>query len=115
MSNDLNKQYNAIMKARAEPISVPAGTTWKLKEYLYDGRPYIEASCDKCSMTMRTESIVPSVVVFKHCGKTETPEPELLERLERIQIARGLRKANSFVKRLLGEAKSTPTPDLTSF
>src|SRR5262249_15480696 len=91
-------------------IAPGSGVKVQLKGRMFDGTPYIYGACGGC----RTElSTVALDYVWKHCRRSDAVPAELNERLKAKQIQMGLRKAESFVDRLLG--RKQPAPNLNNF
>src|SRR5690242_2371876 len=99
----IDKDYNEFLasakqaeaqRKQAEIASsqiVPgSGVNFTLHEFMFDGRPYVMATCGSCRTTLRTEAID---YAWKHCGRTDAVPAELNKRLEAKQIKMGLRKA----------------------
>jgi hypothetical protein len=91
-------------------VNLPEGVRWSLRGS--EGNPpYLYASCSYCQQTCDTESADPEKAVFRHCNvATENsmdgesrPPKELLERLVKLQIQRGYRRAPSLMQRVTGE------------
>jgi len=119
----IDKDYNEFLasakqaeaqRQQAEIASgqiVPgSGVNFSLHEFMFDGRPYVQATCGSCRTTLRTEQVG---YVWKHCGQNDAVPAELNKRLEAKQIKMGLRKAKTFAERLFG--KQQPAPNLNNF
>ena len=91
-------------------IAPGSGVNFALHEFMYDGRPYVMATCGSCRTTLRTEALD---YVWKHCGMKSVVPAELNARMEAKQIKMGLRKAKTFAERLF--SKNQPAPNLNNF
>ena len=114
----IDKDYNEFLasakhaEASRQQAEIAAGgivpgssVNFTLHEFMFDGRPYVMATCGSCRTTLRTEALD---YVWKHCGRADAVPAELNKRLEAKQIKMGLRKAKTFAERLFGKAQSVP-------
>lgn len=83
-------------------IQPGSGVKFSLQEWQCNGIPYLQVSCEHCRTTIRTAQLD---FTWKHCGRVDVVPEELNEKLKRIQIKLGIRKADSFVSQLLGKAE----------
>jgi hypothetical protein len=90
------------------------GVKWTFGLSVVSERPFIQASCPACKTKQWFEGLAP-----KHSchGITVSCPPELIERLKKAQIKRGLRVSDGvagFLDRILGK-KEEPKPALNNF
>lgn len=123
-----NTSYNEIIQSAKDqaiteqqaaeklPGYIAPGSGVKFSLYIaqYDERPLIRVSCSKCKILLFTQN---PDFKWEHCGMVSKPPVEVSEQLKRMQIKKGLRRAEGlegFVKDLLGK-KPEPTPALSNF
>jgi hypothetical protein len=112
----IDNEVIAGIKAREleekKPPFNAGGVQWGFRESTFDGRPYIEVSCDKCHTLLRTQQ---ADFVWRHCKTVSEVPAELNERLVKLQIKLGLRKPEGgFIKKLFGQSEPAP-PALSNF
>jgi hypothetical protein len=115
----IESEYNEAVRAaqrtchEERPPQLPEGVRWSYCRWSQSETPYLRATCSDCKVTFTTESADPKFAVFKHCGDNDgsifpwnNPPKEMLERLVKEQIAKGIRRAPSMVQRITGEVPS---------
>jgi hypothetical protein len=106
-----DNEFNQIMAAAKEQSAterehleratgIKDGVNWAFGLTPVGERPFIQVTCSSCRTQFRTEQLE---FTWRHCGVKSVCPPELSERLKKAQIKRGIRKATSFVDRLLGK------------
>ena len=113
--NSIDVQYNEMIAAEAAALrnSQPVGEAkWTgVHENETSGELYVKHHCPRCSRTMWTRKPGQNV---QHCGRLEEMPNDLSDRLERMQIKKGLRRPRTIVDKLL-DRPAAATPGLNAF
>jgi len=115
IASDYNEALRYVKHTCHEerPKGFPEGVRWSYNRWSFDESPYLKATCSTCKTEFTCESADPKVAIFKHCGDNDgsiypynNAPKEMLERLMKEQVAKGIRQAPSVFQRITGEVPS---------
>lgn len=116
--SQIDNDILAGLKAREPEVKKPpfnaGGVQWGFRESTFDGRPYIEVSCDKCHTLLRTQQ---ADFTWRHCGMESVVPEKLNDRLVKKQVELGLRKPEGLLAKLFPKPEPKPEakPALNTF
>ena len=102
----IESEYNAHirgLKTHKDEQPLVNDSEWKLAFYR-DEVPYLTKSCSTCSQKWFIERH--EGFKLRHCGIDDEIPAELIDKLVKYQIQRGIRRAPSIIQRFTGETPS---------